>query len=257
MKMKNRLFAWLLVLVMLTSLPLSFASAATTKYIKSENGKKVNLRHGPNDQTYAVAIQLEPGTAVSVLSTSNGWSTVRYQGHTLYVKSKYLSSTKPSESSSSSSSAASKKARFLVSPSGRKINLRHGPNDQTYAVAVQVPSGTPVELISTSKGWAKVRYQGYVLYVKSSFVSTKAPTPSTSTSTVKTKVRYIKSPDGRKINLRHGPSDKGYAIAVQVPHGTKVGLISSSKGWSKIRYQGRTLYVMTKYLSATEPAAIK
>ena len=255
MKMKNRLFAWLLVLVMLMSLPLSFASAATTKYIKSANGRKVNLRHGPNDQTYAVAIQLAPGTAVTVLSTSKGWATVRYQGHTLYVKSKYLSSTKPSTPSKPTPSSAT--TRFLVSSSGRKINLRHGPNDQTYAVAVQVPSGTPVTLISTSNGWAKVRYQGYVLYVKSSFVSTKAPSPSTSTTTVKTQVRYIKSPDGRKINLRHGPSDKGYAIAVQVPHGTQAGLISSSKGWSKIRYQGRTLYVMTKYLSATEPAAIK
>ena len=255
MKMKNRLFAWLLVLVMLMSLPLSFASAATTKYIKSANGRKVNLRHGPNDQTYAVAIQLAPGTAVTVLSTSKGWATVRYQGHTLYVKSQYLSSTKPT--ATSSTSIPSGKARFLVSASGRKINLRHGPNDQTYAVAVQVPSGTPVELISKSKGWAKVRYQGYVLYVKSNFVSTKAPTPSTSTTTVKTKVRYIKSPDGRKVNLRHGPSDKGYAIAVQVTHGTQVGLISSSKGWAKIRYQGRTLYVMTKYLTATKPAPIK
>ena len=127
----------------------------------------------------------------------------------------------------------------------------------TSSASVKLPKGTALNMTDASKGWAKVRYQGYVLYVKSSFVSTKAPSPSTSTTTVKTKVRYIKSPDGRKINLRHGPSDKGYAIAVQVPHGTKVGLISSSKGWSKIRYQGRTLYVMTKYLSATEPAAIK
>ena len=114
-----------------------------------------------------------------------------------------------------------------------------------------------MELISKSKGWAKVRYQGYVLYVKSSFLSTKAPAPSTSTTTVKTKVRYIKSPDGKKINLRHGPSDKGYAIAVQVKHGTQVGLISSSKGWSKIRYQGRILYVMTKYLTANPPKALE
>ena len=252
MKMRTRVFAWLLVLMLV--LPLTFASAATTKYIVSKNGKKVNLRHGPNEQTYAVAVQVEPGTAVSVLKTSKGWATVRYQGHTLYVKTQYLSSTKPS--TTSTSTTTTKQTRFLVSSSGKKINLRHGPNEQTYAVAVQVPSGTQVELISTSKGWAKVRYQGYVLYVKSTFLKKSASSTTAIAPTVTPKVRYIKSPDGRKINLRHGPSDKGYAVAVQVEHGTQVGLLSSSKGWSKIKYQGRVLYVMTKYLSATKPAPI-
>ncbi len=253
MKIRNRVFAWLLVLMLV--LPLTFASAATTKYIVSKNGKKVNLRHGPSDQTYAVAVQVEPGTAVTVLKTSKGWATVRYQGYTLYVKTQYLSSTKPTTTTTSSSTVP-KNLRFLISKSGKKINLRHGPNEQTYAVAVQVPSGTAVELISTSKGWAKVKYQGYVLYVKSSFVKKSTSTTVATPPTITEKVRYIKSPDGRKINLRHGPSDKGYAVAVQVTHGTQVGLISSSKGWAKIRYQGRVLYVMTKYLSATKPDPI-
>ena len=66
-------------------------------------------------------------------------------------------------------------------------------------------------------------------------------------------VRYIKSPNGKKVNVRTGPSEKGYAVASQLEPGTEVNLISSSKGWAKIRVNGFVVYVKTKYLTTKAP----
>ncbi len=50
---------------------------------------------------------LSKGSKVEVISTSNGWSKIKYDGQTAYVSSQYLSSS-ASDSSSSTSSSASK-----------------------------------------------------------------------------------------------------------------------------------------------------
>ena len=51
--------------------------------------------------------KLSKGSKVEVISTSNGWSKIKYDGRTGYVSSQYLSSS-ASDSSSSTSSSASK-----------------------------------------------------------------------------------------------------------------------------------------------------
>ena len=201
-----------------------------------------------------MAAQVSPGTQVTLLSSSKGWSTIRYNGYTLYVKSRYLTSDKNAASKSVyfGGASSSGKVRYIASSNGKKINVYHGPNTTTYAVAAQLPSGTKVSVLSSSKGWAKIKYNGFVVYVQSKYISstsTKASSSGSSGSSSSTgSVRYIYSSDGKKVNLRHGPSTTGYAVAAQLMPGTKVTLLSSSKGWAKVKYNGYTLYVMTKYL---------
>lgn len=172
--MKKRLIA-VLLLVVLAALPLMEASAASVRYIKSPNGKKVNLRTGPGDKAYGVATQVAPGTEVTLISSKNGWSEIRYNGYTLYVMSKYLTATKPSASSSSSSSAASAKTRYITSRDGKKVNLRTGPGETGYAVATQLEPGTEVQFVSRKNGWSKIIYNGFTLYVQNQYLTTKKP----------------------------------------------------------------------------------
>ncbi|WP_249599356.1 SH3 domain-containing protein, partial [Peribacillus frigoritolerans] len=40
-------------------------------------------------------------------------------------------------------------------------------------------------------------------------------------------------------------------------NGTQVRVYSESKGWAKIKANGKDGYVSTKYLSATKPGAVK
>ena len=251
---KKRLIA-VLLLVVRAALPRMEASAASVRYIKSPNGKKVNLRTGPGDKAYGVATQVAPGTEVTLISSKNGWSEIRYNGYTLYVMSKYLTATKPSASSSSSSSAASAKTRYITSRDGKKVNLRTGPGETGYAVGTQLEPGTEVQFVSRKNGWSKVVYNGFTLYVKNQFLSTKKPgSPSSSSSTsTATSVRYIKSSNLKKVNARTGPGLKGYAVATQLEPGTEVQFVSRKNGWSKIIYNGFTLYVQNQYLTTKKP----
>ncbi|MDU6984979.1 MAG: C40 family peptidase, partial [Terrisporobacter othiniensis] len=61
---------------------------------------------GPSTNNSVIG-KLSSGDKVEVISTSNGWSKIKYNGQTGYVSSQYLSST-ASDSSTSTSSSASK-----------------------------------------------------------------------------------------------------------------------------------------------------
>ena len=258
--MKKRILCFVM-LVLLIALPVMDAFAATTRYIYSPNGKKVNVRHGPSDKGYAVAAQLDPGTEVKVVSRKNGWAEIVYNGSVVYVMSKYLSSNKPgasSSSDSSSSSSSSEKIRYIYSRDGKKVNAHTGPGEKGYAVATRLEPGTEVRLLSTKKGWSTIVYNGFTIYVMSKYLSANKPGSSSSSDSSSTpaveKTRYIRSSNGKKVNVRTGPNEKGYAVAAQLEPGTEVTLISTTKkGWSKIRVNGFVVYVMSKYLTSVKP----
>ena len=68
--------------------------------------ERLNLRKGAGT-SYSVITTLDKGVAVTVHSSSNGWSKVSVNGMSGYVSSNYLSSTKPSTGSSSSNESTS------------------------------------------------------------------------------------------------------------------------------------------------------
>ena len=174
--MKKRLIATLMLILVL-ALPVMEAQAASVRYIYSANGGKVNVRHGPSEKGYAVAAQLPVGTEVRLISSKKGWSTIVYNGSTVYVMSRYLSSSKPG-SGVSQAAIASKpvgKVRYIRARNGKKVNARTGPSEKGYVVAAQLPVGTKVRLISTKKGWSKIVYNGYTLYVMSKYLSSGKP----------------------------------------------------------------------------------
>ena len=80
----------------------------TVKYNKSVTGSRVNLRKGPGTN-YPVVTSLIRGTSVGVISESNGWSKINYNGSIGYMSSSYLgtinSSSNEGESTNSSSQA--------------------------------------------------------------------------------------------------------------------------------------------------------
>ena len=257
--MKRRLLIILMVIaILMLSVPEAFA-AGSVRYIKSPNGRKVNLRFGPSEKGYGVACQVGAGTEVKYYSSKGGWATIEYNGVTLYVMTKYLSATKSSTTGGGSgggTATAKGKTRYIKSPNGKKVNLRFGPSEKGYTVAAQVEAGTEVKLFSSKGGWSTIEYNGVTLYVMSKYLSsTKSGSSGGSGggSSTATKVRYIKSPNGKKVNVRTGPSEKGYAVASQLEPGTEVALISSSKGWAKIRVNGFVVYVKTRYLTTKAP----
>ena len=151
----------------------------TTKYVNTTAG--LNVRTGPST-SYAKIATLSYGQSVNVLSTSNGWSKINYNGSTGYVSSQYLQSTKPS---SSSSSETSQTVKYVNTTSG--LNMRTGPAT-SYAKITTIAYGQSVNVLSTSNGWSKINYSGSTGYVSSQYLQSKKPSSSSSSNSGSTSV---------------------------------------------------------------------
>ena len=93
---------------------------------------RLNLRKGAGT-SYSVITTLDKGVAVTVHSSSNGWSKVSVNGMSGYVSSNYLSSTKPSNSSSSTDSSTSSKVDKVLNFASQQLGKPYvwgaqGPN---------------------------------------------------------------------------------------------------------------------------------
>ena len=151
----------------------------TTKYVNTTAG--LNVRTGPST-SYAKIATLSYGQSVNVLSTSNGWSKINYNGSTGYVSSQYLQSTKPS---SSSSSETSQTVKYVNTTSG--LNMRTGPAT-SYAKITTIAYGQSVNVLSTSNGWSNINYSGSTGYVSSQYLQSTKPSSSSSSNSGSTSV---------------------------------------------------------------------
>ena len=140
--------------------------------------------------------------------------------------------------------------RYIVSPNGTSVNLRHGPSEAGYAVACQVKPGTEVKLLARKKnGWSKIVFRGSTVYVKSKYLSATKPGPDGKV----TKKPYatfpgrIYSANGRSVNMRVSPDLKSDVI-FQLPIWTNVTVIGESGRWYKIEYGIAKGYVLKKYI---------
>ena len=142
-----------------------------TKYVIATT---LNVRSGAGT-SYSVLGSLSKGTKVEVISTTNGWSKIKYNGSTGYVSSKYLSS---------SSTTSSTTIKYVTATT---LNVRSGAGTN-YSIIGSLSKGTKVEVISTTNGWSKIKYNGSTGYVSSQYLSSSASDNSTSTSTSVSKV---------------------------------------------------------------------
>ena len=120
---------------------------------------------------------------------------------------------------------------------GDYVNFRKGPST-SYASLGQLNKGDKVEYISVSGSWTKVKYNGQTGYVYSQYVSQV-------NSEAKTEVKYVNC---SALNVRSG-------AGTSYSKDTKVEVISTSNGWSKIKVGTTTGYVSSKYLSETKDSS--
>ena len=128
----------------------SNATPTSTMYTTPEIG--LNLRKGPGT-SYSVIRTLSKGTAVTVHSSSNGWSKISVNGVEGYVSTSFLSSTNPSTNSSTSNETTSTPTTTMYVTPDAGLNLRKGAGT-SYSVVKTLSKGTAVTVHSSSNGWS-------------------------------------------------------------------------------------------------------
>ena len=119
---------------------------------------------------------------------------------------------------------------------GDSVNFRSGAGTN-YSSIGKLNKGDKIEYLGESGSWVKARYSGKTGYVYGSYVG-----EYTSTNT-----KYVTA---TTLNVRSG-AGTNYSIIGSLSKGTKVEVISTTNGWSKIKYNGSTGYVSSQYLSSS------
>ena len=152
-------------------------SQGTTQYVNSTSG--LNVRSGAGT-TYSKLGTLEYKEKVTVLSTSNGWAKINYNGQTGYVSSSYLQTTVlGGTTSENNNSSTTTTVKYVNATSG--LNVRSGAGT-SYSKIGSLDYKEKVTVLSTSNGWAKINYKGQAGYVSSSYLQSTVPSGSTSNS---------------------------------------------------------------------------
>ena len=196
----------------------------TGKVVKLAAGDTLNVRSGTNSNTSLLGT-LSNGTTVKITGRdkTTGWYQINFNGKTGYVSDYYIEIV-----TETSSTTTYKKTTD-------NLNMRSGPST-SYSVITKIPAGTSVKVISSSNGWDYVEYDGQKGYCSNSYLVATNEVPT------------VKKITTDNLNFRTGPSTSNSIIST-IPKNTVVDVISTSNGWSKIKYNGKEGYVAASYLA--------
>jgi uncharacterized protein YgiM (DUF1202 family) len=198
----------------------------------------------------------------------NGWSKLKYNGQVVYAITSYL--TTDLETKDTIQTPGQQKdivAGHEFSPKSDKVtakeyvNLRVLPTTDSDSVG-QLKSGEFIERTAVSnKGWSRLIYNGQVVYAKSSLLSNEVVTPVTPTTPPETGDGYQPVDEQvtakKETNLRTQPTTgEGSEIVHTLLKGEYVRRIGvHTNGWSKLEYNGQTVYAISSYLTTEQVQA--
>ncbi|MED2971032.1 SH3 domain-containing protein [Fictibacillus sp. B-59209] len=225
------------------------AQELKTKYVNVSASSSLNLRKSATTKS-AVIGKLVKGNKVIVYSESKGWARLKYNGKYGYVSSKYLVS-KPSTTKTTISAAKPTTAIKYVKVTQGTLNMRKSASSSA-TVIVKLAKGTKVTFYSQSKGWSKIAASGKIGYVGSAYLSTSKPAATTAAPKPKTVTKYVMVKSGDTLTMRKSASASSTAVT-KLKNGLAVTVYTESKGWAKIKANGKNGYVSSVYLSAKKP----
>ena len=165
--MKKRALAAVFALVLMIGLVmLPGASASTTMYVYTSNGKSLNLRDYPStDGNVIAAIPFGAQVTVDTGFVGSSWSHIQYNGTYGYCMSRYLNDNKPNPNPNPTSAPTTslydqfKSCYYTVSvrPSspGGFVHLRWAPSKQ-QPVQTDYYNGSELLVISQNGTWCQV-----------------------------------------------------------------------------------------------------
>ena len=252
MKMKKQSIAMLVLLVMVLTavIPVTSAIAEQTGTVV---GGWLILRGSPSFNGVILA-SYPSGTVVTITGQTGSWYSVRTpNGLTGYMNSAYLRVTGGGGGGGGGSISAGTTA-YVTSANGLNVRLRSGPGKGYSIIAAYAP-GTVCTVLTSGQNWSRIQIGSTTGYMMSRFLTTNpAPQPQPQPQPqpgLEYKV-WVTSANGKGVNLRSGPS-KAYPSIGFYSVGTEGWMVTAGHTWSYIRIGNRYGYMMSQFLTTTEP----
>ncbi len=232
--------------------------------------EETNLRSIPSQDEYSqVLTQLRNGEVAQRIAVSDsGWSKLSFQGEIYYAVSSYLTTDldyAPGQGENGDGIQTQFTAVNEPVTAKDTVNLRALPSveHEGATILAQLKNGDVATRVGISdNGWSKLSYQGQTCYAVSSYLtpagqgSAAAPVPSD--DDIQTQFEPMSDLVTAKVevNLRSLPSveDPDCVVVALLKHGEVVKRtgINYDLGWSRVEYQGQTLYCISSYLESAE-----
>lgn len=232
---------------------------------------ETNLRDRPSQDTDSqILYTLQNGeVAQRVAISDSGWSKLVYQGQTYYAVSSYLTTDlgydpeavaeQPEEDGDIQTQFT--QVNYTVTAKD-VVNLRSIPSveREDAEVLAQLENGDTATCVGVSdNGWSKLVYNGMTCYAITSYLTQvdggQAQTQPQTDGEIQTQFEEVNDQVTAKVevNLRSLPSveDPDCQIVATLKNGevvTRTG-INRDLGWSRVVYNGQTLYCVSSYLT--------
>ena len=251
-----------------------FKSVDETVTAKDET----NLRDAPSqDEDSRVLYTLKNGqTARRIAVSSSGWSKVEFEDNIYYAVSSYLTTDLSYDANAVLEDADNDGIQTQFSAvnyqvtAKDKVNLRALPSveHENADVIAQLKNGDVAQCVGVSdNGWSKLIYNGTTCYAVTSYLTSPSSASAGASETEKSDIDQddidTEFEDMNdlvtakvEVNLRALPSvtNPDAVVVATIKNGdviTRTG-INRDVGWSRVSYNGQTLYCVSSYLEAAE-----
>ena len=233
MQNNNKKAACAAMLCMAMALPFGANAENETRVITCGT---LNLRAEANTSSEILG-KYGWGTEVLVRGMNGDWAFVDVGGQSGYMYAKYLGEE-----------GATNATRY-VATNTRGLNLRAEPNG---TILGSYPRGTAVTVLATDGAWSKVSVDGKTGYMQSQWLSSRKPADNSGVSSIGTAV--VSNPkDTQVLFLRSEPSTSSASLGYY-RNGKTVTLLQKLDGWYKVQVDGKTGYMMARYLKVNGAA---
>ncbi len=238
-----------------TPTPAPEAPKGQTAFVHTEKGG-LNMRKSASQNASRLLVIPENGS-FTVVTYGKTWCYAWYNGTYGYVMTKFLrlagetdmpsESDKPTPTPTPGPGAGD--ARVTTANGG--LNLRTGAGTGYKRIAI-IPQNAYVKVITRGVTWCYVTYGGKTGYVMTKFLTFNGSAPTTTKPGNPTPppagsgYAQVTTETGG-LNLRRGPG-MGYTRTLIIPQNAYVQVLTKGAEWSWVSYNGKTGYVMTKFL---------
>ncbi|KQL38742.1 hypothetical protein AN960_12230 [Bacillus sp. FJAT-25509] len=202
-------------------------------------GNGVHVRSGAGT-SYQILGSVNKNQKLDVISSSNGWYKIKFNGSTGYISASYVG--KVTESNISNNNQVVTSGNYISTGNGVRIRSGAGTS---YQILGSVNKNQRLDVISVSNGWYKVKFNGVIGYISASYVGKVTESNNSNNNQVVSYGNYISTINGLRVRSGAGTS---YQILGSVNKNQKLDVISLSNGWYKIKFNGVIGYVGASYV---------